>query len=382
MRALILSHFLIDPTVNAATSSSLHDYLRGLGKFSKIVQIEQPFLESKSRHFYIIKSEGSVVSKKFYFAVKKPSLLAYIIHPFLNFVFVLKEGFAWDLVVACENLSFLSIFLLKKVGLVKKTVYYSVDYVAERFENKVINAVYHFFDRLAVYNSDVNWVVAKEQIAAREKNGVNLKKAAPFVVVPIGFRASEIKVKEVGQVELYNLVFCGTLRESAGIGLVISALPLILKKFPRVRITFVGNGDKLPWKKLASSLGVANKIKFYQGVDSHLKLVRIITKCSVGLAPYVPVPGSISLTSDPGKIKLYLLCGLPVVTTKVATSHKLIADNEAGVVVAPNPSSLAKGVIDILSSKKKYARFKSNAVRIGKMFDADRIFGKALEGYL
>jgi glycosyltransferase involved in cell wall biosynthesis len=288
----------------------------------------------------------------------------------------------WDLIVACDNLSFFSILLLKKLGLVKKTIYYSVDYVTERFENRIINWTYHYVDRLAIYNSDVNWVVAKEQIIAREKNGIDLKKAAPFEVVPIGFRAKEVNITPVSKLDFYNLVFCGTLRESAGPHLVIEALPKVLKKFPKTHAIFIGGGNKSDLVTLAKKLRVQNRVRFYQDVDDHKKLVRVLTKCSIGLAPYIPAPGSISLTSDPGKIKLYLLCGLPVVTTKVATSHKIIARNKAGRVIDHNADSLAKSVIYLLSSKKRYTEYKEAAIRLGHKFDSDRIFKKALSKFL
>lgn len=374
---LILSHFLINPVVNAASSTSLRNYL--LTRSGRVAQIEQPFPDSKDEYAYVLKFvEGRLLVDRKYRAVKKPDWLAYLVHPFINIYFLMKFGAKHDCAVACDNLSFLSIYPFKKLGLVKKSVYYSVDYIETRFENKLLNRIYHFLDKFALNNSDENWVVAREQIAAREKNGVNTAKAAPFKIVPIGFRAEDIKIKDDKCIDYYHLVFCGTLRESAGADLPILALPEILKKFPKAHVTFVGGGDKKKYGQLAKELGVSKKVKFIQNLFDHNKLTEILTRASIGLAPYAPLPGSLSINSDPGKIKLYLLCGLPVVTTKVATSHKIIAEAKAGVVVDYNEEEFVKAVVWVLANKRRYMKYKKAAIKLGSRFDSDKIFARAL----
>lgn len=380
MKILISSHFLIDPIVNAASSTSLQKLL--VSKNIQVTQIEYPFANSRDKYAYVVSSQKKGKFIKKYKVVRNPEWLSYIAHPiFFSFIF-LKSINRYELGIAFENLSFLVMFFLKKLGFIKSLIYYSVDYVPRRFENNFLNFIYHSLDRFAVYNSDANWVVAKEQVKARNKNGIDLKKSAPFEIVPIGFRSKDIKIRPISKIDFYSLMFCGTLRESAGPEIIVKALPKIAEKFPKIRLTLIGKGDKKPLLQLAKELKVLHKVKFLQNLDNHNKLTKILTKGSIGLAPYAPVANSISYNSDPGKIKLYLLCGLPVITTSIATSHKLISQANAGRVVQYKEDKFAEEVIFMLSDKRRYAEMKSSAIELGKNFDSDKNFFNALQDYI
>jgi len=265
------------------------------------------------------------------------------------------------------------------MGFIQHAIYYSVDYVEVRFSNKFVNAIYHYIDRLAIYNSDENWVVSQAQIDSRKRNNVNIKKASRFKVVPIGFPVDRKYIKSVDQVDFYHLVFAGTLRDSAGPSLAVEALPDLLKVFPKLKITYVGGGDKKPLIAIAKELGVLSHISIQQNITDHTKFIKKIADKSIGIAPYAPVEVSISYTSDPGKIKLYLLCGLPVITTTIATSHTLIENNMAGISISYNKDQFVKAVIKILQNKGKYAQYKKSAIKLGKSYDTDIIFSKAFK---
>lgn len=376
---LILSHYLLSPLDNdSAASTAIRNHL--LPKVGKLVQIEQPFSESKDDYFYKLIFEGGIQkSKKAYIIIKKPLWLAYIFHPLVAFFEVLVSNPRFDITIACESLSFLAVIPFRKIGLVKKLVYYSVDYVPERFRNRFVNSIYHFLDRIACYNSDLNWVVAKEQIDGRFENGVKRAKSSPFRIVPIGFRLSEIEVKPISKIKYYNLVFVGTVRPSAGARLIVEALPKIAKKFPKIKVTFAGGGEYIgELKELARKLKVTKHVEFLGYIDKHKDLVKLVTDKSIGLAPYAPELESISQRSDPGKIKLYLACGLPVITTQVATSSQTIERGEAGLVIDYDKERLSKAVVDILKDKKRYKKYKKAALLLSQEYDVDKILGRAL----
>ena len=61
-KVLIVSHFLINPLVNAASSTSIRNFL--LHKIRKVIQIEQPFPESKERNsFLLIFEDGKLKNR-------------------------------------------------------------------------------------------------------------------------------------------------------------------------------------------------------------------------------------------------------------------------------------------------------------------------------
>lgn len=378
-RVLIVSHFLINPLVNAASSTSIRNYL--LDKVRKVTQIELPFPNSKEKYSYILIFENGL--RKVFFrllAIKNPEWLSYLIQSFAVVYLLLKYISKYNLCIACDNLSFMSVLIFRKLGLIRKLIYYSVDYVEERFPNKVLNRVYHLMDKIACKSSDVNWVVAKEQIIGRKDNGLSIDSHAAFKVVPIAFRNKEINIKTIDQIQYYNLAFIGGLRESTGIQFAISALPELIKKYPRIKIIIIGGGNyRKNLEELTKELGVSKNVEFLGMIASHKKVVKILTKCSIGLAPYAPVENSISFRSDPGKIRLYLACGLPVVTTKIATSGKILVDNKAGLISHYNETGLSKAISYLLSNKNRYLKYRNEAIRLSNKYDLDSILNLAFK---
>jgi len=378
-RALVVSHFLIDPLVNAASSTSIRNFL--LKKVKQVTQIEQPFAESKETKVSILVYEDGRIKKSIKMTtVKKPTFLVYVINPIILVSLKLRHFSRYDVCIACDNLSFISMLPFRKLGIIKRLIYYSVDYVEERFQNKILNTIYHVADRLACKHSDVNWVVVKEQINGRKKNGVVIETCSPFEIVPIGFRNSEIDILPLSKIDSNLLIFVGGLRPSAGPQIAISSLNYLQKKFPKIKLAIIGGGSYQEHLKiLAKELGVEKRVKFYGFVKSHKKLVKIITRGAVGLAPYTQTKNSISYKSDPGKIKLYLACGLPVVTTKIATSGKVLEKKGAGIIAEFDEKGLSESVIYLLSNNKTYKKYRNDAEKLSAFYDVDRLMSVAFK---
>jgi glycosyltransferase involved in cell wall biosynthesis len=99
--------------------------------------------------------------------------------------------------------------------------------------------------------------------------------------------------------------------------------------------------------------------------------------CSFAVAPYEP--GTISQYTDPGKVKNYLSCGLPVVLTKVPLIWKEIVDNKAGLAVRYNKEELQLAMMRLMTDKKLVLQYRDNAYLLGKRYRWDKIFKKGLQ---
>lgn len=380
-KVLVISHFLINPIKNnSALSTMIANYLKG--KVKTVVQIEHPFPESKDKNSFVLKFVDGKQVKSSKFPSIKFAALGYIWDFLSTYYYLLTTNLFYKLCIACDPLSAFCLMPMRRLGIIRRMIYYSVDYVETRFSNKVINAIYHFIDRAVCRSSDEVWVVAKEQEEARYKNGLYKPYSAPFRVVPIGFDGSTIEKLPLAKINKNKILFMGAIRESAGPQLAIEALPFIKKNIPNVHLTILGNGDyKEALIELAKKLDVTKSISFVAGVESHDEMVSIITKHSVGLAPYAPVNVSISYNSDPGKIKLYLLCGLPVVTTGIATSGKLVAKAHAGVVSEFDPKKFAEAVVKVIKSDSVYKNYRESAIKLGQKYDITNILNNAFGEY-
>lgn len=382
----IISHFTYKERGDSEVfPGNIRNYL--LKKIGKLTYIDHPFIQSQGVSSDFLASQMRIYSQgvKIYQLTSPnfelPTPILFIYQLFLTIFFIIRKPMKYDLCIACDNLSLISIFLLRKIGLIKKLVYYTVDYSPKRYANPILNSLYHYMDRLACMISDVNWVAVENMINAKVQSGLDLKKCAPFQVVPIGFSRENIFIKPIDEINKSNLIFVGYLFEKQGLQLVIKALPKLVKKFPQIHLTIVGSGPiENRIKKTIKLLKLNSYVTFTGYINNHQKIVDILTDSGgIGLATYIPSIGDYTYNADPSKIKLYLLCGLPVITTKVPPIAKEIAKRKAGLVIDYEERDLISSIEFLTRDDKTYADFRENALKMAKLYDTNVILTKAFK---
>lgn len=375
-KALVVSHFVYYPFDNAGTSVNLVNFLRP--KVKLIVHIEHPFPESNHQFSYIVTYKNSqIISQKKISNFTKPVWLKYIYDFLLTEIFILLSFSRFDIAVAGENLSALAILPWRKLLLTKKLIYYSVDFVPERFTNKLLNNLYHFIDKLCCQHSDINWVVSKEQITVR-KEYITKEHPIYFKVVPIGYPSVDIKLSNP-KLKQIKLVFSGGFRQITGPLLILESMPLILKKYPNVKLLLIGGGpEEKAIKEKIKKEGLDKSVEVIKFITNHKELTKLLSSATIGLAPYFPDPKSWSNFSDPSKIKLYLACGLPIITTNVTTMAAVIKKKKVGRIIEYDANALVEAVNYLLHDRKRLQEYHNRAIILSKEFDANIIFQKAL----
>ena len=287
----------------------------------------------------------------------------------------------YDVFFGVDPLNVLAGIVLKKIGKVKKIVYYNIDYTPARFDNVFINKIYHLVDTFACYNVDINWIGTKRTELARIQNGLLKEKMAKTVIVPDGNNSKSISKKKDRKIKMNRLVYLGSLDKKQGLDLVLEALPLILKKIPNIELVIMGKGDYEGSLKKKAKLFKLNCVKFMGFIQSEDDVENILLESAVALAPYVPDKNSFTYYSEAGKPKYYLGCGVPIVITDVPEIARDIQKYNAGEMIRYKKEDLANAVLKILN-KKNYSTYKANAVKLGKTFDSNTIFSKALSSTL
>ncbi len=376
---LLINHYMTRAKGSEETDQRTLNFM--LDKVSRIVHIAHPFPNSPFNETVVEFFEGGKLIKEERISIfKLPQILQYLIHFFLTWWIFLRIHYKFDLCITLENLSFINLFPLRMLRLIKRIVYYSVDFSPQRFQNPILNNAYHTLDKFACLHSDMNWMMVEEQIEARRiRDGKNMK-YSPFSLAPIGYKQALIKLKTIEEIDFYNLIFAGALLENSGPHLGIKALPQLIKIFPKIHYTIIGRGVfENELRNLVKILGLEKKVKFTGYIDSFGDLTETISKGSIGLAPFVPNPNSLSFYSDPSKIKLYLVSGLPVITTKVTTIAPLLEKAKAGLVIEYNERDLYKAVEYLLSDRKRYKSYKKAAVQLSQRYDIDNILTEAFK---
>lgn len=377
-KALVITHFAIR-TNQGPAAPALIRYLSK--RVNKAVYIELPFPYAKVQYIYLsIYKQNRLAYQLKIPNLKVPVLIQFILHFFITIFLIFKAGAKFDFCVSCENLSFISALPFRFLGLIQKIAYYTIDYSQQRFSNTSLNNIYHFLDYISCKFSDANWVVAKAQIQQRQKNGLTIKTLSSFSLVPIGYDKSEIDLPNLSKVNLNQLVFAGGLLEHSNPQLAIEAMPKLLKKFSKLKLVIAGSGpyeNKL--KKLVDKLKLKSAVKFTGYVEDYFDLIKIISHSAIGIATYPSLNGSLSFNSDPSKVKLYLICGIPVIISNITTIAPTIVKRKAGIAIGDNIDEFVNSVIVILKNNSTYSQFRENVINLSKLYNSNQIFYKALK---
>ncbi len=378
-KILMLTHYAFRAEDGEDTDQRILRYLKE--RVRKVVLITHPFPDFNYRTSYCtIYENGNQVKQIKVAIVKGLSALQYLHHVLLIYYYLVRVGLSYDLCIALENMSFMVILPFRLLGTVKRLVYYSIDFMPQRFPNPFINWLYHFIDKLACRLSDINWVMVKEQINERRKYGAITIKSSAFTIVPIGYETKNIDIKPLNKIDFHNIVYAGGFRESMGPQLVIKAMPHLITKIPDIRLTIIGLGKDLKkLKSLIKELKVSQQVDFKGFIPGFRDLTHEISLKSIALAPYAPIPGSYSYYSDPSKIKLYICCGVPVITTKVTTISNLISKTHSGIIIDYSEKALYKAVLFLLASKKRFLNYKNAAIDLSHKFDINHIMDNAIQ---
>jgi glycosyltransferase involved in cell wall biosynthesis len=353
-------------------AQELELYLKN--KVNTLIFIGHPFLFAKERRsFYRVYKYGKIMEEKKARDWKMQEIAIYLKDILYTLVWIFKSNKKYDLYIGADPLNALAGIILKKSRLVNKVILYTIDYVPKRFNNSILNFLYHWLDGYCVTHSDQVWNLSQRMIDEREKSGIinngNQK------VVPIGVNYYRIKRLPIEKINRKYIVFMGHLREYQGLELIFSALSEVIVKIPDVKLIIVGTGhleDEL--RNMAKKLGLAEHIEFKGFIEDHRDVEKILAYCAVGLAFYDPDPRSFTRYTDPSKPKQYMACGLPIIITRVPWVAVEIEKRTAGVVISYNRDEFKDAVIKLLTDDNYYKICRKNAIKFASELDWEKIF--------
>lgn len=303
-------------------------------------------------------------------------LLCYLGHFFLTLFRVLKTKEKWDLFIGVNGLNALAGVILKRLGKVKKVIFYGVDYAPSRFENKMINQIYHFIDQLSIIGADEVWSLSQRMAKARQAPSEKSR------IVPMGVWLDEIKRAPFSRVKKQTLVFAGHLLEKQGAQLVIRAMPEIIKKIPDFNFMIIGKGEySSTLKRLAKKLGLAKRVTFAGYIEDHEKMASLISRSALAIAPYETgdLERNFTYYADPGKLKDYLAAGLPIILTDVPHNAYQIEKAGCGKVVNYCQEEISRAVIEMMQDSQKLKKYRQNALKFIQDYDWVKIYGQVFQ---
>src|SRR5689334_7502770 len=168
------------------------------------------------------------------------------------------------------------------------------------------------------------------------------------------------------------LLSFGLLSANKGIENVISALPMILEKYPNVVYMVVGathphvlqnEGEsyRLSLQWLAHEKGVEGNVIFYNRFVSLEELIQFISASDIYITPYLDVA---QITS--GTLAYTLGAGKAVISTPYWYAEEMLAEERGALVPFSDPQALADQVIDLLGNESKRHAMRKRAYLYGR----------------
>ncbi len=371
---LIITH-----TYATGPSQELRDYfLRNKAIFAFL---EHPFMIDKnSQNSTITYYEKGIEIKKIKGGhTVKTDWLCFVKDFIETILLTIKLGKKFDICIAADNLNTISALFLKKIGFVRKVIYYAIDYSPKRFDIQILNKIYLSVDKYCCYWSNLVWSSSERMKLARIKSGVDERKYSPELIVRDGCHFNSIVRLPEKKIDRKKIVFMGHLVPNKGVDLILKSFPRVLREAINAKLIIIGGGsEENNLKRLANELKISKHIVFTGFIDNHEEVEKIIASCGIAVAPYVPDKNSFTFFSDVGKVKVYLACGLPVLITDVPEISQQIEKNKAGKIIQYDKNDLSDKMIDLIVNEDMYLNFRRNAIIMAKDLDWDNVWKKSL----
>jgi glycosyltransferase involved in cell wall biosynthesis len=307
-----------------------------------------------------------------------PEPLIYAKELWFTLSWTLRFGGHWDRYVAVDGLLALFGLLLRLLGRVGRVTFWSLDFVPSgRFVSRLRNAVYARVNRYAALRADEVWDHTPLMVEAKRAHlGLTPRDYRAHRVVPYGIWLERITARTFEACERNVLVFIGHLIEKQGVQRVIESIPTIVEAIPDFRFRVIGDGAyRSALEALAERIGVSAHVQFIGRIEDDGAVEELIAGSCVAIAPYLRELDTFTqFGADPGKVKNYLGCGVPVLVTDVPWIAREVAAHGAGEVIDDTTAAIAAAVVRWMRDAELNQRAREQAREFARSFDNATIF--------
>lgn len=310
-----------------------------------------------------------------------PEPLIYLKELFFTLYWTVRLGGRWDQYIGMDGLCVLFGNLLRLSRRVRRTTFWAIDFVpSDRFKSRFKNIVYARINRHSCLSTDEMWDLSPRMAHARERyHHIPRNLYRNHKVVPYGLWLARLRHRSYDDCEKRAIVFMGHLLEKQGVQLVLQAMPRVLEQVPDARFKIIGDGSyRSELQRLARHYGVEECCDFLGKIPSLQGVEEEIAKSAVAVAPYVRALDTWTAYADPGKVKTYLACGVPVLLTDVPWNADEIVKHGCGLIVSEDPLDIAESLINLLRPEVN-RRMREACLRYARGFDWASIFDSAVQ---
>ncbi|MHA1395001.1 MAG: glycosyltransferase family 4 protein [Promethearchaeota archaeon] len=218
--------------------------------------------------------------------------------------------------------------------------------------------------------SKVDYITSecKYFIEILKKIKLNIINSKKLILIPKGINLKKIEIIDPFKFNnnCFKLLYIGGVRYFKGWDILLKALPIIKKQISNFKLYILRPIPKNHiFRTYIKKKNLEQNVKFLGFVDYH-KYIQLMKYVDVGILP------SRSEGIAPSIIE-FMACGTPVIATNVGGTSEIIKNNKNGLLVDPNPRSIAKAVINLYYNKELRSKLINNAKKDVKLFSFNNL---------
>lgn len=148
---------------------------------------------------------------------------------------------------------------------------------------------------------------------------------------PIESRFANIKKNNDNSMNVFNLIYIGSISEIRGITQIVKALELI-DSDKHVKLTLCGEFSPADYEIELRGLKGFEKVE-YLGLVEHYAISELLRRSDAGIVCFFPEPNHVN--AMPNKLFEYSAVGLPVIASNFPLWKQIVEGNKCGVCVDP-----------------------------------------------
>lgn len=305
-------------------------------------------------------------------------LLGSVADILLTAKFILGIRRRFDLYIGAGQHLILLGLLLRRLGIVKKVVAFSMDYWPQKYRTRLLNSLYLALDSFCVVKADWVFNASPTMFNARLQRGVKLDSARQ-ITVPHPVEANEIGSVSRDQLEPDSLIFAGLASDEYGFELLIEAITLVARQRPSAIVTVTGYGEfPTHHRDMIIQRGLQKNFRLAGYVEDRAAFRDMLRRKRIGLAPYRPLNTSCKRFTDVSRPKVYMANGVPPIITRVPPIASEIEASGAGLVIDYDRDQLAKAILRLFADEAFHERCRRRGFVLVRRYDADAICRNAI----
>ncbi len=179
---------------------------------------------------------------------------------------------------------------------------------------------------------------------------------------------------DLSEEKKFNLLFFGFVKHYKGLDILLDALPLVIQKITKIKLTIAGDvyGDRSIYLNQIERLGLKDRVDVHFRYIPDQELEKFFAECDVCVIPYRSATQS-------GVVQMAFAYEKPVIATRVGGISEVVIDYENGFLVEPeNPVALADKIVEFYEKDYIY-KFQTAIQKRNQQYSWDSFTKKLLE---